>query len=88
MIPVAMVRMTCPASPSQWEGATADGRKVYVRYRWGMLRIGLGATFQEAVADHQTFHVVLGDSLHGHLTYAQLIAATVGIFEWPAEDAG
>jgi hypothetical protein len=25
--------------PSQWEGTTESGNKVYVRYRWGNLRV-------------------------------------------------
>lgn len=30
---------TCDACPSQWEGKTDKGEKVYIRYRWGCLRV-------------------------------------------------
>lgn len=28
---------TCDACPSQWEGRLADGRGIYIRFRWGTL---------------------------------------------------
>jgi hypothetical protein len=39
--PVLLKRLkrTSVAAPSQWEGETTDGRSVYVRYRWGVLRV-------------------------------------------------
>ena len=30
---------TCYACPSQWEGVTEKGEYIYIRYRWGYLRI-------------------------------------------------
>jgi hypothetical protein len=27
------------SAPAQWNGKTDDGRNVYVRYRWGCLRV-------------------------------------------------
>lgn len=35
------VEKTCSACPSQWEAETVDDRFVYVRYRWGVLRVEL-----------------------------------------------
>lgn len=35
------LRQTCEACPSQWEGHTADGRFIYIRYRWGHLTVDL-----------------------------------------------
>lgn len=85
---VAIVR-TCPACPSQWEGRTADGRAVYVRYRWGTLRVGFGATIAAAVAADAplTFSVELGGPLDGRLSYAELVAA-VPFVDWPPIDEG
>jgi hypothetical protein len=30
---------TCASCPSQWNGIADDGRRVYVRYRWGWLTV-------------------------------------------------
>jgi len=38
-IGVIKIDQTCGACPSQWEGKTVDGKEVYVRYRWGYLRV-------------------------------------------------
>ena len=37
------LQRTCDSCPSQWEGEniTADGRSVYIRFRWGALSIRL-----------------------------------------------
>jgi len=32
---------TCLACPSQWEGRLSDGRPLYIRYRWGYLKISV-----------------------------------------------
>jgi hypothetical protein len=39
MINVSEVVRTCHACPSQWEGTTNEGKRVYARYRWGFLRV-------------------------------------------------
>lgn len=39
MISVSEVVRTCHACPSQWEGTTSEGKRVYARYRWGFLRV-------------------------------------------------
>lgn len=82
-ITVVALRLTCGACPTQWEGRTDDGRHVYVRYRWGTLRVGVGASIEEAVADHATFSRTLGDGLDGRLSYPALVAATAPRFDWP-----
>jgi len=58
---VTRIVNTCPAAPSQWEGVTSDNRRVYIRYRHGGLRIGIGRTQDEAVADTTTYTANLGD---------------------------
>ncbi len=40
---------TCSACPSQWEGRTADGQVLYVRYRFGWLYAAVGPTLDDAV---------------------------------------
>lgn len=82
MITVQTLTQTCPASPSQWEGRTTEGRWVYVRYRWGWLQVGFGATFDEAVRD-QTIERQLGDGYDGELSLDELKAATADTVTWP-----
>jgi hypothetical protein len=35
--------------PGQWEGTLADGRHIYIRYRYSAMGFGIGATLDEAV---------------------------------------
>jgi hypothetical protein len=82
MIDVTELTQTCDACPSQWEGRTADGRHVYVRYRWGCLQIGIGNSLHDAV-NTDTITRQLGDNLHGVLSYTELKAATRDVVQWP-----
>jgi len=43
------LKMTCHASPSQWEIKLTSGLFCYVRYRWGYLSVGIGKTIEDAV---------------------------------------
>ena len=36
---IKSITMTCFACPSQWEGKFEDGSDLYIRYRWGFLRV-------------------------------------------------
>lgn len=70
---VKSIIRTCYACPSQWEGETEDGRKVYVRYRHGLLSVGLGATMDEAVDDSPGwFESVLTDEDDGFMRWADV----------------
>ena len=82
----ALIR-TCSSCPSQWEGQTRDGRFVYVRYRWGTLSIGIGASREESI-NHSgnLLDKELGDHLDGVLEFEQLRAATADLIEWPDTD--
>jgi hypothetical protein len=62
---------TCEACPSQWEGRTADGRFVYIRYRWGLLTAGIGATRVEAIED-EFFSEHLEGGLDGAMSVAEM----------------
>ena len=65
---------TCEACPAQWEGQLEDGRYVYVRYRWGVLRVGMGDTKDQAIGDrgsctdfHDRFHGTMDtEAMLGH----------------------
>lgn len=39
MIIIKKLEQTCGGCPSQWEGEDIDGNYVYIRYRWGILRM-------------------------------------------------
>jgi len=52
---VTELKMTCSGFPSQWEGRTTCGKYIYVRYRWGGLRAGVGITIKDAVRDRNSF---------------------------------
>jgi len=80
---VVELEQTCDGCPAQWQGRTADGRYVYVRYRWGWLQVGFGATFDEAIGD-ETILERLGGSYDGYLTYEELREATSFRVDWPA----
>ena len=42
MYVVKELTRTCDSCPSQWEGTTAKGESVYIRYRWGELDVEIG----------------------------------------------
>lgn len=63
----ALVKKTCFASPSQWEAKTVDGDFVYIRYRWGTLRVDLADSKDDWWDDeYETcFKGKIGDGLDG-----------------------
>ena len=65
MVKIAEITQTCLACPSQWEGTTEEGEEIYVRYRWGTLRIDL---------NHRTvFQQELGDGLDGVIEWEDVV---------------
>jgi hypothetical protein len=66
---IVSLKQTCSACPSQWDAQTSDGRYVYIRYRWGMLRVDIAAS-REAWVDERTTlcYVPHGDSMAGSLS--------------------
>lgn len=86
-VKVVELFQTCNACPAQWEGKTADGDYIYVRYRWGFLGIGLGKTFAEAVRGGvDVWAKQHGDSLDGYLPYEEMVDLTKGVVDWPKPD--
>lgn len=55
MIHILSVTKTCDACPAQWEGKTVNHEKVYVRYRWGRLRVEINdrIVFSEFIGEDQ-----------------------------------
>lgn len=62
---IAEQEQTCGACPEQYEGRLVDGRHFYLRYRWGVARLGLGATADAAVEDPAASYMEWGDNLQG-----------------------
>jgi hypothetical protein len=75
VIVVTSLTQTCPSHPAQWEGTTADGRVVYVRYRWGYLQV--------RVDGGEVFGAQLGGQWDGEMTYDELKQHTQGVMVWP-----
>lgn len=48
---VKKLTLTCEACPSQWEGETVSGKKIYIRYRHGILRYELDGEIRYGI-DH------------------------------------
>jgi hypothetical protein len=65
---IADLEQTCWACPSQWEGRTADGSDLYIRYRHGHLSVDVGGETVFAL-DH-------GDALDGVMSTAKMRGLT------------
>lgn len=67
------VTQTCFACPSQWDAETEDGRYVYVRYRWGTLRIEVAPNPESLSEEYQTvYREVLGDEYDGVISWYEV----------------
>jgi hypothetical protein len=64
MVKVVQLEKTCSACPAQWEGRDDQGQYVYIRYRWGHLRVEVNRV--------EIFGEVLGDNFDGSLDYEAL----------------
>lgn len=88
MIEIRSIVKTCSACPAQWEGQTADGRAVYVRYRWGHLAISVssvGGSVAQAVGALPILEKDIGDGLLGMLSYQELQDAAPEV-AWPSSE--
>jgi len=82
---VTTFKQTCSACPSQWEGKLADGRWLYVRYRWGNLRVGIGEDWPTAIMNSSHRPIIdedLGDDLAGVLTTEEMQLHTMLYLDW------
>jgi len=82
VLKAAHLRMTCPACPSQWEGATDDGDYVYIRYRNGHLSVGIGNSEEDAVDNAcgwtdraPAFSGTIGDEFDGFIGLSGVFTA-------------
>ena len=92
---VSRVRRSNDSSPAEWEGLTADGRGIYVRYGGGELTVYLGhpddgPELAEANGRLLLLKVVELDNPNaGSMTLSELKRHTGGYISWPdRESAG
>lgn len=81
-IRVVALEQTCISCPSQWDGITDDNRKVYYRYRWGCLKVTVGAVNDMSefagVCGRKIFYAELSDGFDGTLSTANMLIITKG----------
>lgn len=88
-ITVKQVEQTCTFCPSQWEGTTDDGRRIYARYRDGFLTVqvspqgkkGIGAALESPCI----YDGLVGPRLHGEMDYETLVQFTKYLVIWPED---
>ena len=78
---ITELRMTCGACPSQWEGRTADGRHVYIRFRWGELTAGISDSLDEAIG-HDVYAENLSDAFDGTMSTEEMQRNLRDVFEF------
>lgn len=75
MLMVKRLERNCTACPSQWEGEGANGESLYIRFRWGCLRV--------EVNDRTVYEEEISDGLDGYLTNEELVERTKAVLEFP-----
>ena len=74
---------TCEACPSQWDLTADNGEYIYVRYRWGHLRVTLHAfTEQEETLWSENF----GDEYDGSIGWNDMMDLTSNVLDWSEWD--
>jgi hypothetical protein len=89
-IVVSELVQTCTSCPSQWQGRTNTGGHIYVRFRHGELRIGVGASLDAAIEQAMAMTAAgpllaldLDKIDDGYLEYGDLVSLTSGRIDWP-----
>jgi len=87
---VVSIEQTCGACPSQWEGRLDDGRGLYVRYRYGKLKIALFDGADYVSAPNETIqHIVVWESDNewdGVMESSEMIGRTKLLLDWSMID--
>jgi hypothetical protein len=68
---ITKLEMTCSGCPTQYEGLNSDNQCVYIRYRWGILTLGVGDDLSEAV-NNTIFHKDFNDEWDGWMKFSTL----------------
>ena len=86
---VTQILCTGIACPWTLEGWTADGQRIYVRFRWGILSISLGSPEDQSefagsfLNSTSNFQIRYGSDVSGSMDYWTLKDLTKGVIEWP-----
>lgn len=75
MITVKSIKKTSRACPAQWDGLTDDNKTVYVRYRFGQLRI--------EVDKNPVFTMKAGEGYDGFMDFERIKQFTENQIVWP-----
>lgn len=65
---IATITKTCDSCPSQWEGKFDNGDDLYVRYRWGHLRVDRNG--------FTVFHKEIGGGFDGTISTKKMLKLT------------
>jgi len=60
--------------PTQWDGETTNGGKLYIRYRWGCLTVDLN--------DKEIFNSKVGDEFDGVMSDEDMKKVTGSVINW------
>lgn len=83
---VKTLTKTCNGYPAQWEGRTFDDKYIYIRYRFGCLRLSVSDTEDGAVlggsSNCDTVSISYGDEYSGRLDIEELIRLSNNFFNF------
>ena len=72
---IKQIERTCFACPSQWVGKLEDNRVVCIRYRWGVLKVGIGDDIEEAIKT-TVYELDYGDMHDGVMNLNEVLDLT------------
>lgn len=76
---ITELRKTCDACPAQWEAKTPDGQFVYIRYRYGVLTMGVGPSIDHAIHHRHDHQLTIDESgWSGTMSTAEMLG-TLGL---------
>lgn len=70
---VTELRSTSTFAPSRWEGKTASGKDIHIRYRSGSISVTLGDHYPNGELIHE--EQLNEDKSHSHLTKSEMQSA-------------
>lgn len=86
---IVALMQTCLLMPSQWEGELDDGRSLYVRYRHGLLRVGVGEGAKDASRNSASESALcckqIEDADEDMMSFKELRGHLRGVLEFPDE---
>lgn len=92
---IVKITRSTEACPAQWDGETNNGEYVYIRYRFGTLRAGMGKTESEmwnrtkedGTCDvYNMFQKTIGEHLDGWMEYQTMKNHLSDVFNFPEKE--